>query len=134
MPAWDPIKGQPVSVNATPMADDQATRQLGVPRAPLAQSNAYQLRVQEKINVGLASLAGMRLEWDEVGPAVRALLGGTANYFPLDSELPLPWLHSLDVRIADLLRRSFHLGRAARTSLYLPTRLGGSHVLCWSSG
>ena len=114
MPAWDPIKGQLVQVGATLMADDTPTRQLGVPRAPLARSNAYQLRVQEKMNVALASLAAMHLEWDEVGPAVRALLGGTANYSPLDSELPLPWLHSLDVRMADLLRRSLHLGRAAR--------------------
>ena len=112
------------------LADDQPTRQLGVPRPPLARSNSYQLRVQEKINVGLAVLAGMRLEWDEIGPAVRALLGGTANYSPLDSELPLPWLHALDVRIADLLRRSLHLGRAARTSFYLPPRMGGFDTPC----
>ena len=63
MPAWDPIKGQLVQVGATLMADDSPTRQLGVPRAPLARSNAYQLRVQEKMNVALASLAAMHLEW-----------------------------------------------------------------------
>ena len=78
-PAWDPVKGQPASVDATLMADDQPTRPLGLPRAPLGRPNAYQLREQKKINVTLASLASMRLQWDEGGPAVRALLSVTPH-------------------------------------------------------
>ena len=125
MRAWDPLNGQPVQRQATILADDAPTRQLGVPRAPAMLRNHYQPQVQERLNLGLSSLSSLSLKWDELGLAARALLGGAANFAPLDSELPLPWLHELDARLAELPRRALHLGRSSRQHFYPPVRKGG---------
>ena len=73
----------------------------------------------------MANLQGPHLAWDELGLAARALLGGVANFAPLDSELPLPWLRQLDDRLADTARRSLHSSRASRLHFTLPPAQGG---------
>ena len=123
--AWNPQSGAFTSYTATILEDTVPTRQLGVPRGPRAGSTEYRRRIQDKLDIGMASLQGLHLTWDELGLAARALLGGAANFAPLDSELPLPWLHQLDDRLADMARRTLHLGRASRLHFTLPPAQGG---------
>ena len=110
--AWNPLTGEFATHVPTILTDTTPTRQLGVPRGPRAGIHECRGRVQNKLDLGLASLQGLHLTWDELGLATRALLGGAANFAPLDSELPLPWLHLLDDRLADTVRRALHVGRA----------------------
>ena len=128
--AWNPFTGAPEEFPATVLTDHDDTKQLGVHRGPRASTARYCTKVQEKLNFGLTLLSSAHLSWDEIGPAARAFLGGAANYAPLDSELPLEWLHQFDVRLGELPRRALHLGRPSRCQYYLPPHQGGLDLPC----
>ena len=70
-----------------------------------------------RLDLGLSSLRSFRLSWEELGPALRALLGGVALFAPLDSELELDWLHGFDIKMAGLCRQALGLGISARAPL-----------------
>ena len=128
--AWDPFVGGPVEFPLLPRGDSEASSHLGVPRAPALSVAPSCARVQAKLELGASTLAGFSLAWDELGPAAQALLGGVANYAPLDSQLSLRWLHSLDVALAALPRRSLRLGISTRQYFYLRPDEGGLALPC----
>ena len=78
------------------LGDMCPTRQLGVPRAPRSGPQSYRDVVMRRLDLGLASLSSFRLSWEELGPAMRALIGGVALFAPLDSELEFDWFHGFD--------------------------------------
>ena len=122
MRAWDPFQGRPVAVAPTVTPDSSSILHLWVPRAPAGGASSYRDRVQRKLELGVPTVQGFQLKWDEVGPVAHAFLGGAANYAPLDSELPPAWLHQLDIKIGALPRWSLRLGRSTRLNVYLPRR------------
>ena len=107
------------------LGDMCSTRQLGVPRDPRSGPQPYREVVMRRLDLGLTSLSSFRLSWEELGPAMRALIGGVALFAPLDSELEFDWLRGFDIKMAELCRQELRLGISARAPLYLPARYAG---------